>query len=149
MSQKLLNTTEPASTVHLDPTDLSFAHALARIGFGVNIASHGYTRIPGISGFAAGLEEQFAGTFLPGVLVNLSGYGIVIGEAVLGTLLVLGLFVRASLVAGMLLMILLLFGTCLLQNWGTAGTQMIYLGFYAVLLATAGYDGYSLDRWRR
>ncbi|AHF93285.1 DoxX family protein [Opitutaceae bacterium TAV5] len=130
-------------------SDYRLAHALARLGLGVNIALHGLVRLPKLDAFASGLREQFAQSILPGPLVYLSGCGIVIGEAVIGVLLVLGLFLRPALVAGTLLMILLITGSCLIENWGAAGIQMTYLGFYAVLLATVRHDAWSLDSRRR
>lgn len=133
----------------MEASHQSLAHGLARLALGVNIALHGYTRLPDLAGFAGGMQRQFAETFLPGPLVYFTGYGIAIGEAVIGTLIVLGLFLRASLAAGMLLMTLLLFGVCLIQKWDIAGLQMIYVGYYAVLLATLQYDRFSLDAWRR
>ncbi len=129
--------------------DFSLAHALARIGLGVNIALHGLVRLPKLDAFAFGLRDQFAQSILPGPLVYASGYGIAIGEAVIGVLLLLGLFLRPSLVAGAGLMLVLITGSCLIENWGAAGIQMTYLGFYAVLLATARHDAWSLDRVRR
>lgn len=126
-------------------TDTQLAHGLARLGLGVNIAIHGFARLPQVAEFAAGMEQKFAATFLPGPLVYVTGYGILIGEAVIGVLLILGFLLRPALVGGTLLMILLLTGTCLLQNWEIAGLQMVYLGFYAVLLATMSHDRYSLD----
>jgi hypothetical protein len=48
-----------------------------------------------------------------------------------------------------MLMIVLLFGTCLSQQFSIATTQMIYLGFIISLLAGVAYDGYSLDAPRR
>ena len=102
-------------------------------------------RLPDLSGFAAGMQKQFGETFLPGSLVYATGYCIAIGEAIIGTLLVLGLWLRQALAAGSLLMILLLTGTCLLQNWSVAGLQLGYLAFYAAMLATATCDRFSID----
>jgi thiosulfate dehydrogenase (quinone) large subunit len=129
--------------------DRELAHGLARLGLGVNIAMHGFVRLPKLAAFATGMEKEFAKTFLPGSLVYTMGCGIGICETIIGSLLVLGLFLRLSLVAGMLLMILLLFGVCLLEKWDIAGLQLTYIGFYAALLATAQYDRYSVDAWRR
>jgi thiosulfate dehydrogenase (quinone) large subunit len=126
--------------------DKALAHGLARLGLGVNIALHGFVRLPNLSGFATDMQKQFAETFLPGPLVYATGYCIVIGEAVVGTLLVVGFWLRPALVAGSLLMILLLSGTCLVQNWSVAGLQLGYLAFYAGLLATAACDRFSIDR---
>ena len=135
----------------MNPTefDKALAHGLARLGLGVNIALHGFGRLPNLSGFATEMQKQFAETFLPGSLVYATGYGIVIGEAVVGTLLVVGFWLRPALVAGSLLMILLLSGTCLLQNWSVAGLQLGYLAYYAGLLATATCDRFSIDRLLR
>ena len=125
--------------------DKALAHSLARLGLGVDIALHGFVRLPDLSGFAAGMQKQFAETFLPGSLVYATGYCIAIGETIIGTLLVLGLWVRPALTSGSLLMILLLAGTSLLQNWSVAGLQLGYLAFYAAVLATATCDRFSID----
>jgi len=128
--------------------DRSLAHALARIGLGLNIALHGLTRLPHIGTFAAGLVPEFSQTFLPGPLVEATGYGIVVGETVVGLLVLFGLWLRPALVAGLLLMLLLQFGTCLRQEWATAGLQLPYIAYYAVLLATIRYDCLSVDQAR-
>lgn len=130
------------------PTDAQLAHALARIGLGINIVMHGLARIPKFAGFAAHLHEQFAPTFLPGALIEASSYGIVAAEVTIGTLLLLGLGLRRTLATGCGLMGVLLFGTCLVQNWSVAGDQLIYLAFFAGLLATRRHDAWSLDARR-
>jgi len=135
-------TTHPSS-------DASLAHAIARIGLGINIALHGWTRIPKFKGFEASLLKDFADSPLPASLVSLSAYGIVTAESMIGTLLLLGLWQRKALLAGGLLMWTLLFGVCLVQNWGAAGVQMVYLAFFAGLLATLRHDKWSLDGWKR
>jgi thiosulfate dehydrogenase (quinone) large subunit len=130
-------------------SDLRLAHALARIGLGMNMALHGMTRLPQLATFADTLEKQFANTFLPQALVTFAAYCIAISESIIGTALLLGLFVRLALIGDAILMIILLFGTCLVMNFGVAGTQMVYMAFITVLLATVAYDGYSLDSLRR
>jgi thiosulfate dehydrogenase [quinone] large subunit len=127
------------------PTDAQLAHALARFGLGINLALHGLTRIPKFAEFAAHLQTQFAPTILPSPLVSASAYGIVTAECVVGVLLLLGWKLRATLVGGSLLMCILLFGTCLVQNWTVAGDQLVYLAFFAALLATRRYDWFSVD----
>ena len=74
--------------------DKALAHSLARLGLGVDIALRGFVRLPDLSGFAAGMQKQSAETFLPGSLVYATRYCIAIGETIIGTLLVLGLWVR-------------------------------------------------------
>jgi thiosulfate dehydrogenase [quinone] large subunit len=93
------------------------AHGLARLTLGLNIAMHGYGRFPALGPFADELVQQFANTFLASSLIYITGIGIAIGEAVIGTLLVFGLFQRSALLFGTLLMLLLIFGSTLVQQW--------------------------------
>jgi thiosulfate dehydrogenase [quinone] large subunit len=148
-----MQTTNHAASASIDPpspraADLRLAHGLARIALGVDIALHGMTRLPDLGTFVATLEKQFANTFLPPAMVVASAYGIAVSETIIGTLLVLGLFVRGALTATAVLMIFLLFGTCLVMNFTVAATQLLYMAFITVLLATVAYDGLSLDRLR-
>jgi thiosulfate dehydrogenase (quinone) large subunit len=66
-------------------------------------------------------------------------------EATIGILLLLGLFTRFALVAGSLVMIALMAGITLAQNWDVAGIQLIYCAIYFVLLTHRGRNVYSLD----
>ena len=97
--------------------DAALAHGLARVALGLNIAVHGYSRLPNLAGFANGMVKQFAATFLPAPLVYITGLGIPIGEALIGTFLFFGLLCRPTLVIGTLLMLLLIFGSSLTQQW--------------------------------
>ncbi len=76
-------------------------------------------------------------------------YGLPPLETALGLLLILGLALRPTLIVGALALFPLIFGTNLLGNYDVAAEQLVYLGFYAVLLATVHWDFYSLDGWRR
>src|SRR3974377_2311111 len=107
--------------------DAALAHCLARLALGLNIAIDGYSRLPNLVGFANGMVKQFAARFLPSPLVYVTGFSIAIGEAVIGTLLVFGLFLRPPLVIGTLLMLLLIFGSTLIQQWEIVSVQMIYV----------------------
>ena len=129
--------------------DAALAHGLARVALGLNIAIHGYSRLPNLAGFANGIVKQFAATFLPGPLVYITGFGIAIGEAVIGTLLIFGLLLRPALVIGTLLMLLLIFGSAVSQQWEAVSVQLITVAFYTGLLATVRYDRFSLDGLRQ
>jgi hypothetical protein len=73
---------EVASSKTMNPSwDFGWAHGLARLGLGINIAVHGYTRLPNLAGFASHLTEQFAQSILPGSLVYASGYVIAVCES--------------------------------------------------------------------
>lgn len=129
--------------VESPPRDRALAYSLARVALGLNIAIHGLVRIGHIVQFAGGLKTQFVQTFLPEPLVVVAGYGIVIGESCIGLLVLFNLLLRPALVMGTILMLVLQFGTCLRQDWNAASIQLIYIGFYAALLATYRYHSSS------
>jgi len=59
MTQRLNVTDAPTPPGSLRPrtADLTLAHALARIGLGVNMCLHGMTRIPGMDAFQTRLRD--------------------------------------------------------------------------------------------
>jgi thiosulfate dehydrogenase [quinone] large subunit len=135
-----------ATPTNSNPRDPQLAYLLFRVLLGLNIAVHGISRIlAGPSNFASSLLPEFQKTILPAWSVYQFGLVLPFAEALLGILLLLGLFTRLSLVGGSLLMIALTFGTCLRQDWNTASTQLIYGALYAALLACLVHNRYSLD----
>jgi thiosulfate dehydrogenase [quinone] large subunit len=129
--------------------DMEIAHGLARLALGLNILGHGLSRIGNIPGFAVGLEKMFAATQLPSFAVTVTAYTIPPVELIVGALLVLGFLLRPALIVGALLLCQLTFGAALTQQWDIAGIQLIYVGIYGALLATAGFDRYSTDQLLR
>ncbi|MBK1831833.1 DoxX family protein [Verrucomicrobiaceae bacterium R5-34] len=133
----------------MNTSDQTLAYTLARLGMGVNLLIHGAVRLPKLSGFANHITGQFEKTVLPAAMVKPYAYAVPFVELGVGILLILGLFTRHTLVAASLLMISLIFGTCLLENWGNAGSQMVYLAYLAALLAFRDrYNQLSLDHKR-
>ena len=124
------------------------AYAVLRLSFGVNFLAHALVRLPDPAGFARLLVGLFDGTVLPGPLVAASAYAILATELAVGVLLVLGLWTRAALVAGGLLMAALQFGTALRQDWGTLADQVGYALVFFVLLY-AHRDALSVDGLRK
>ncbi len=127
--------------------DKHTAYALLRIILGVNILMHGVSRLlAGPSVFVAKITVQFAHTPLPHW--SLVGFAVLLPwvEALLGLLLLLGLWTRFALIAGSLLMLVLTFGSGVVQDWGIAGLQLTYAIAYFGLLFLLNYNRYSIDR---
>jgi thiosulfate dehydrogenase (quinone) large subunit len=125
----------------------ALAFLLLRLTLGLNICMHGLSRIvAGPATFANSLVPIFQKTPLPAWSVHLFGLILPWTEAILGFLLLLGLFTRFALVSGSLLILVLMFGTTLRQDWSTAGVQLIYAAVYAALLALVRWNDYSLDQ---
>lgn len=122
------------------------AYLLFRVLLGTNICLHGMTRLAaGESKFRGTIVSQFAHTVIPHSLLVAFAYSLPWAEAMIGFLLTLGLLTPVALIAGLLVMILLTFGTSLVQDWQTAGLQLIYGISYAALLFLLPYNKYSLD----
>lgn len=130
---------------HDDALDRRLGYATLRTILGLNIFLHGLVRVPSLGAFADGLVQGFADTVLPGPLVRAFAFGLVPAEIVIGGLVLVGWKTRWALVAGQLLMAALVFGTALRQDWGTLGTQMIYVGLYSALLFGHRHNGFAVD----
>jgi len=129
------------------------AYLLLRLVTGLDFFMHGFSRIftgSGLPGFAQGMVKSMASTPLPPSAVLATGYAIPCVELLIGTLLILGLFTRAALTAALLLMLVLMFGIGLQQNWNVAGQQLLYALVLAILLfARTPYDLSWPDLFRR
>lgn len=126
--------------------DIAVAYSLLRVIIGVNILMHGVSRLlGGLASFAHALVPMFQKTLLPGWSVL--GFGLVLPwiEATLGLLILIGLRTRIALIGGLLLLVVLTFGSTLRQDWDIAGLQLIYAGIYAALLGFRNHNLYSLD----
>jgi thiosulfate dehydrogenase (quinone) large subunit len=131
-----------------ESSDERLAYALLRIVVGANLMMHGISRmIAGTGEFAAKLVMQFAHAPLPAWSVWAFGLVLPAIEGGLGLLLLIGLRTRAVLIAAMLLIMVLTFGSSLLQDWSAAGIQLTYAAIYAALLFLRRYNSRSADAW--
>jgi thiosulfate dehydrogenase (quinone) large subunit len=129
-------------------SDERLAYALLRAVVGTNLMMHGVSRmIAGPGEFAAKLVMQFAHVPLPAWSVWAFGLTLPAIEGGLGLLLLIGLRTRAALIAASALIIVLTFGSSLLQDWATVGIQLTYAAVYAALLFLHKYNGWSVDAW--
>lgn len=122
------------------------AYLLARVAFGVNFFFHGLVRLPKLQGFVDGMEKQFEASLLPSLLVTPVAYLIPIVELVLGLMLILGLLTRKALVGSALLMIILITGCCLIENWSAVGSQMVYMLYLVFLILYLDHNRCALTK---
>ena len=129
--------------------DRTIAYMLLRVFLGVNIASHGVSRLLAASKFENALAAQFAHSFLPHSAVVAFALALPWAETLIGSLILAGLWTRLALIGGALLMIVLTLGSCLIQDWQVAGIQLIYQIAYFFLLFLLNYNHWSVDALRR
>jgi thiosulfate dehydrogenase (quinone) large subunit len=125
--------------------DRALARVLLRLTVGVNLLVHGLVRVPNLILFADGMARDFGRAFLPWRLVHAFALVLPFAEAAIGVLVAIGLWQRFALTAGALVLLVLVFGTALLQRWDTLTQQMVYAFLYAALLATLDWDRWSVD----
>lgn len=141
--------TTPASD-GAQPRDRAFATLLLRLAVGIDILLHGFTRlfIGGLNEFVQSSTQRFQGGVLPMWQVRAFLTAIPFLEFAIGLLLVAGMALRWTLIAGALLMLALEFGTGIRSDWNTLSSQLLYSLLYSLLLFCRAYDVYSLDGWR-
>jgi len=142
---------QPETVLHGGPAwNVAWSYAVLRFTLGTTFLLHGVTRfLGGWSGLADQLVQSFHSTFLPDFLVRPFALSVPPVEAVLGTLLCLGLFTRWTLIAGGLWMIALLFGTTIRQDYPTVAIQLLYAVLFFVLQVWELANHISLDAMMR
>jgi thiosulfate dehydrogenase [quinone] large subunit len=113
--------------------NFELAFVLGRLLLGLNFLMHGLVRIPKLPVFRAGILKEFAVAPLPPALVSAYATALPFVEGSIGLLLVLGLFTRSALIAAMLVIMSLVFGSSLLEKWSLVGDQLVY-GLYIITL---------------
>ena len=130
--------------------DITRAYVLLRVTLGLNIFLHGVVRwTKGLHSFAESLVPLFAKTPLPPWSVFDFGYVIPILEALVGAAVLVGLQTRRALQAGSILMLVLMFGSSLREDWPTVGIQLTYSVVYCIVIAGSRFDDFGIDRLKR
>jgi thiosulfate dehydrogenase [quinone] large subunit len=128
----------------------SLAYALLRIALGVNFAGHGLIRIyNGVGAFATTTAEHMAKSPLPHSFIL--GFSTIIPffEAILGLILILGIFTRAALICGAIFMMALTVGVTSNQQWDIAGEQLGYSVAFFLLLYLIEHNALAVDTFLR
>ena len=127
---------------------IELAYLILRLTMGVNMFTHGVARLLDLDKFNGWLISQFSNTILPEFIVSISSYMIPFVELIIGILLILGLFTSRTLLVGALLIVALVFGSGLQENWNVMSSQMIYAIFFFILSYLIELNRFSLDRVR-
>jgi thiosulfate dehydrogenase [quinone] large subunit len=132
-------------------SDAVIAYTILRVSFGANIMLHGVSRIlMGHAAFLAYLTHYFEkASYVPVSMLSLFATVQPWVELILGLLLMIGLATRFSLIAGALVIMCLVFGTNLAQDWLVSGLQLIYAFLYYYLLVHLDQNRYSIDGLRK
>ncbi|MDB4900915.1 MAG: hypothetical protein JWQ63_196 [Mucilaginibacter sp.] len=125
-----------------------YTYLLARLPMGMSFLGHGFIRLTKLTTFSHGMVGQFSKSFLPEQFVSAFSYSLPFLEFITGLLLLLGLFTRFSIVLGVVLILSLIAGSSIIEQWNNIFIQMIYGAYLAVLFYFTNYNGISIDGWR-
>ena len=131
--------------IFLKRQDVTLAYTLLRIIFGINFFVHGLVRIGNMGGFIEAMVNRFQ-DIAPSFLIVPFAALVTPVELISGFLMIIGLQTRNAIIAGFALMMPLMFGICLLQEWDTAASQLIYCLVFFILLAGCSLNSISVDR---
>ena len=122
------------------------AFLIGRITLGINFAAHGIVRLPKLSAFCEGMVKQFKGT-LSGfdALIYSYSYVLVFVELLVGIALILGFKTKVSLILVSVIMMSLIFGASMQEEWPRVGFQMIYVVFGYLMMNGFVETNFSLD----
>lgn len=118
---------------------------LLRLAIGMSMFGHGFVRVFKLAKFSEWMLGKYENSMLPVALVKPFSYALPIIELVIGLLIIIGLFTRQALMVGGFTMIVLIFGSCMVEDWGGIPSQMIHTFFFAVLLSFLNYNSYAID----
>jgi len=122
-------------------------YLLLRLTLGASLFGHGLVRLPKLAAFSQWMVGSFEKAMLPQELVVLFSYVLPVAEFTIGLLLLLGLFTRTAAVAGCLVMAMLIFGSCLIENWEPIPSQLLHAVILIALLQFEASNRYSMDHY--
>ena len=127
-------------------TSFQWSFLLARLAVGMSMFGHGLVRVPKLHGFSNWMVAQFQKSMLPNALVEPFSYILPIAELSVGILLLLGLFTRQALIVGSSIMIALIFGSSMIEEWGSVPSQLFHAAYFSILLCFVNnYNSFALD----
>src|SRR6478735_3598368 len=102
----------------------TYAFLIVRLGIATSMLGHGLVRLPKLNAFSQWMVGSFEKSLLPQVMVVQFSYVLPIAEFAIGLLLFTGLFTKPAALAGAAVMLLLIFGTTLVENWEAIPSQL-------------------------
>ncbi len=120
-------------------------YVLLRVSVGVSMFVHGLVRLPKLAAFSLWMFKSFQRSALPPSLVKPFSIALPMLEFAIGMFLIAGLLTKQALVAGCIVMMLLLFGSGMIENWDAIPSQLIHVAFFTTLLYFISANKYAAD----
>ena len=122
-----------------------YSYLILRLSIGISMFGHGFVRIFKLNAFSTWMTGQFEKSILPQAIVIPFSYILPFLELITGILLILGLFTKQALLLGSIVMLMLIFGSTMIENWDVLPSQLIHIAFFAVLLQFINSNSFCID----
>lgn len=120
---------------------------LLRLGIAISMFGHGLVRLPKLNAFSQWMIASFEKSLLPKAMVLPFSYVLPVAEFTVGLLLLIGLLTKPALIMGAGILLALLFGTAMIENWEAIASQLLHLAFFALLLQFIQSNTWALDKF--
>lgn len=120
-------------------------YLLLRLLLGISFFGHGLVRLPKLNMFSGWMVKTFENSMLPQALVLPFSYVLPFAELITGALLLIGLLTWYALIVAACIAIILIFGSCLIEEWGSIPSQLLHGGMAALLLNFTQGNTISVD----
>lgn len=109
--------------------DFKTAFFFLRLPIAISLLGHGLVRIPKLHTFSEWMVTTMEKSMIPKLVIVPFGYVLPIFEAILGILLLINFKTKYTLYSALVLMSILIFGSCSIENWSAIEAQLLH-SFY-------------------
>lgn len=109
--------------------DFKTAFFFLRLPIAISLLGHGLVRIPKLNTFSDWMVTSMEKSMIPKLIIVPFSYVLPIFEAILGILLLINFKTKYTLYSALVLMSILIFGSCCIENWSAIEAQLLH-SFY-------------------
>jgi thiosulfate dehydrogenase [quinone] large subunit len=128
------------------PTNV-LGYTTLRLAIGMSMFIHGIARIGHVPAFAETMAKMFASSGLSPGAVRMFAWVTPPIELFIGLLVLVGLWTLQGLLLGGVWMVVLIFGSTLIEDYNIVGIQLVYSLIFFHLLQNLEFNTLSVDRF--
>ena len=110
--------------------NFKISYFFLRLPIAISLLGHGLVRLPKLSGFSNWMVTSMEKSFIPEILIIPFSYILPIAEFLIGVWLLTGLKSKEALFSGIVLMSILIFGSCSIENWSAIEAQLLHCFYF-------------------
>jgi len=109
--------------------DFKTAFFFLRLPIAVSLLGHGLVRLPKLQTFSDWMVTTMEKSMIPAALIIPFSYVLPIAEAIIGIFLLINFKIKYTLYSALVVMSILIFGSCSIENWSAIESQLLH-SFY-------------------